>query len=332
MLERDLSPRDKFGETLNGSIRPLLARLGLWEEFLEQHHHSAHESILYWGSSSPQYRSSIESAFGSGWHLDRRGFESLLRKGIGQPNLIPEATVLEVTPLREGGYIVRFAVGKNLNAVCCRYLVDASGRRRVLVRKLGVALKNDSQQVAFSMAYAPNELPPHRFQVEAFSKGWIYRAPTPGGGNLIVTLTDRDLWSNSLMSRTSEWLELFSKTRTYAEGESWIHLGDRLQSTSASVSSLSEMIGPGWIAAGDAAMTLDPLSGQGIEMAVRGGIKAAQALASCLQGDRGPANEYASAMNRYFKEHQDLRQRYYAQVDAWREAAFWRRRSAIQPI
>jgi flavin-dependent dehydrogenase len=91
--------------------------------------------------------------------------------------------------------------------------------------------------------------------------------------------------------------------------------------TDASTSWLDRLAGPGWAAAGDAAVAFDPLSSQGIVTALVMGREAGRLAAGLIEPD-----EYAEQYRAVLEEHLALREAYYGLERRWPEAVFWRRR------
>src|SRR5262249_33678836 len=96
---------------------------------------------------------------------------------------------------------------------------------------------------------------------------------------------------------------------------------------SANSSRLSEVVGDGWLAAGDAAVSFDPLSSQGILSAMSSGQQAADAVCRWMHGDRGAVASYAAGIAGVSGESRDRRARYYAIERRWPGSPFWQRRS-----
>ena len=78
--------------------------------------------------------------------------------------------------------------------------------------------------------------------------------------------------------------------------------------------------------AGDAAMTWDPLSGQGICKALESGMHAARAIDCALNGDNHGLNDYAQWTRTQFDGYLQSRAKYYRTEQRWPDAPFWRRR------
>jgi flavin-dependent dehydrogenase len=91
---------------------------------------------------------------------------------------------------------------------------------------------------------------------------------------------------------------------------------------------LDPPVGPGWLAVGDAAAAVDPLSSRGIARGLGAGIAAARAIDSHLTGEVDALEEYASDLTAEFDVYLVERTATYRQEVRWSESDFWRRRHA----
>jgi flavin-dependent dehydrogenase len=97
---------------------------------------------------------------------------------------------------------------------------------------------------------------------------------------------------------------------------------------SAGSSKLSPAGGNGWLAAGDAAISFDPLSSQGIITALSTGRQAAEAMLESRNGNPAAMAQYLSRLDYLDRDYLYRRLQYYALERRWAGSAFWRRRSA----
>jgi flavin-dependent dehydrogenase len=95
----------------------------------------------------------------------------------------------------------------------------------------------------------------------------------------------------------------------------------------ADSSRLRPVTGAAWLAVGDAACALDPLSAQGVYHALDSGLRAAQAIEGFFAGDHLALPNYAAAIEQGFDGYLRERARSYRREARWPEACFWRRRS-----
>ena len=166
---------------------------------------------------------------------------------------------------------------------------------------------------------------------EATEDGWWYTAPMPHAQRVLAFHTDADLPACRAM-RTREAL----LARAMSTGE----LGALLRScdfvadgaagfTAAHSSALEPCAADGFLAAGDAALSFDPLSSQGLLNALFTGLAGAEAADSHLRGDAAALGRYSEAIagiGAVYRRHLLL---WYGMERRWPDAPFWRRRHAL---
>ena len=80
---------------------------------------------------------------------------------------------------------------------------------------------------------------------------------------------------------------------------------------------------------GDAAVSFDPVSGQGIFKALRSGIFASYAIADLLRrNDESGVTRYRAFVSDEFSAYRQTLHDYYALEQRWADRPFWRRRHA----
>ena len=97
--------------------------------------------------------------------------------------------------------------------------------------------------------------------------------------------------------------------------------------TAAHSSVLNPCDAPGWLAAGDASISFDPLSAQGLLHALFTGLAAAEAVHSYLAGDNDAVPRYRRLMNPIYQEYRRRLNFFYASETRWPSAPFWQRRA-----
>jgi flavin-dependent dehydrogenase len=104
------------------------------------------------------------------------------------------------------------------------------------------------------------------------------------------------------------------------------HARTPLQVFAAGSQLLTPCVGNGWIATGEAAAAVDPLSSLGVGHALLSGIEAARSAAACLAGDSRLMQLYSESVARNFYESWNLRSGYYSIERRWSKRRFWFRR------
>jgi flavin-dependent dehydrogenase len=317
IVERSAAPPPRVGETLPPAVREPLQALGVWQRFIADGHDPAVGNRSSWGSARVDEIHFIRNAYGHGWHIDRQKFESMLldaARAIG-------VTVVAGAPIdsweRADGHVVTIG-GQKLHA---RFAVDASGRASFLARISGAERIAIDHLVASTMFLAPRAIDPQQkfTLIEAVEDGWWYSAPLPDGRLVASFMTD----ATSL--RTPEdWIEEARRTRVTRERISAYSLNDAApQVAAAHTSRLTSVVGPDWLAVGDAAVSFDPLSSQGIMIALESALDAANAIA---EGGDVALSQYASIVTDRYRRYLVERAQYYSAERRWPDAPFWHRR------
>jgi len=78
LIERTRFETPRVGESLAPSVQPLLAELGVWQEFLGLQPLPSYGTRSIWGAETPEVHSHMCSQWGCGWHIDRLAFDHML--------------------------------------------------------------------------------------------------------------------------------------------------------------------------------------------------------------------------------------------------------------
>ncbi|MGC0327129.1 flavin-dependent dehydrogenase [Streptomyces sp. SAI-170] len=341
VLLLDPRPRDRpgprragpyrIGETLPPAARPLLRDLGLLAGLDADGHLPCTGIDAAWGSEQLHGRGHVMDPHGHGWHLDRVRFDAFLRAAAEDAGARPMCGVAVRRTGRPGAWRLVVRERGVERELPCAWLVDATGRRAVIARQGAVRLRQDRLVAAYALLTDPvpadDDL---RTLVESAPGGWWYTARVPAG-RLVAHLTDLDLVEPRLRTAAG-FLEGVAGTR---------HVQTRLGGYDARRPAeprwapahgqrLAPPAGPGWVAAGDAALACDPLSSQGILTALHTGARAAAAVDGSLRGEPGALAAYRAFVDGIATRYLALHARAYADEARWVSSPFWaRRRPAV---
>jgi len=298
------------GESLSGEGRLHLIRLGL-ERSVRNALIPETRAFVHWGRPGASVTVHNFEPYGPPCHLDKNVFvaalmtEALSRgcKEFRQPILAIDSN--------SGQWMVRFAGG----TVRSRYLIDATGRHSFIGRRLRARRKRLDRLVASSIVLSDCGMPQRL--TEAAANGWWSCTTNPTLGTAIVFFTDNDLRSHLTLEesvRASRFVRHFAPR---------LQTGERLRPVNVAACSaiLSPVAGPNWMAIGDAAMSCDPLSSDGIASAFR----TAEWAASSLGIEHGH-RQYSAAVLRHFDGYLKERRRTYSEAGL-RPEPFWLRRT-----
>lgn len=311
----------KVGETLPPSANPVLSRLGLLSEMEAASHIRCIGNQSAWGSDQLANTDFIFDPNGSGWHLDRAAFDHQLREAARDRGAKVRTNTRVVSASVEQGWRLELDDG---SVARCRWLADASGRMRWLSRNLGVPVLRHDRLVALAALLqieSSDEDNDARTLVESTPDGWWYTARLPAGARIVVFFTDADHDAARAVRDRSVYIRMLEATR---------HVRSRVRShayewingplpRAAGSSRLTRFLGEGWLAVGDAAMTFDPLSSEGLLTAMRSAEWASQLISG-----ESTVEIYADRLERAYEEFLVKRRAYYAMETRWADRRFWR--------
>ncbi|HEY6995399.1 MAG TPA: FAD-dependent oxidoreductase [Xanthobacteraceae bacterium] len=341
VIEKSHYEQPRVGETLPPAARPLLAELAVWGSFLAAGHLPSPGVLSAWGEEELYQTHFIFNPYGQGWHLDRQRFDAMLARAAPQSgaHLCCGARVTSCLPLAGGGWQVEFtadlAPAGRPHRIRTKFLVDATGRAAALARRQGAKRLNADRLIGLAAVLSARPQSDRRANtcdcctlVEACADGWWYSALLPGGRLIAVYMTDSDLLRRHRGPRHALW---HMRVRQTTHTRRRLRAFD-LQTVPGVVAAMSSRLdcpsGHGWLAVGDAALTFDPLSSQGLREALASGIRAGEALNGYLAGDATALGEYGRKADVVFREYSRLHTVYYGREQRWPESAFWRRRRA----
>lgn len=324
LLEKSRAPRWKIGETLPPEANRLVDALGLRPWFDDGRHLRSFGVVSAWGGASPVATDFIFNPHGCGWQLDRVALElaCLEAAELAGARLVRGVTVRESS--REGD---RWHVATRDERLACDWMIDATGRVASLARRLGVRQVSIDRLVSVHARTSNRNGADldSRALIEATESGWWYTALTTSGRRTVAFQTDADLLRGTDW-QSSEW---FSNglQRTRCVGDLLRSHGYRFESPIAldlaRSCRLERFCGTGWLAAGDAAMAIDPLSGQGMLKAIEGGRAAAEAV---IAGGPSALEAYAAEMEACWLGFVRTWTANYATETRWPNSPFWSRR------
>ncbi len=336
LVEGSRYDEPRVGETLPPSARQLLRKLGVWDSFLELDAIPAYGNQSAWGGPDLWSNPFIFNPDGNGWHVDRRRFDQLLAgmaAAAGATTLV-DAKVTGCTSSRRGGWrltLMCSATGKRV--ITTRAVIDASGRSSTVSRWLGAKRHVRDHLVGLASMYSGPACDAGYTLVEACEDGWWYTARVPANRTIVTFMTDADLCKSYRSSDLESWhrnLQSTTYTKAHIEGYTQVW-GPRVFSAVSHRLSMSWSADP-WLACGDAAISVDPLSSSGLVRALRTGEEAGRALANWLRGNSEQARAYEQKLDSEFNSYWKDRSLYYGMETRWPNAPFWQRRHQTQDV
>lgn len=331
LIDRRATILPRIGESLLPAARRLLTDMGLWESFVSEGHEPWRGNRAVWGDPEPHETTFMRDPDGHGWHLDRVRFEQwlcMIACNRGAHLLRPASLV----KLKHDGHrwLAQLKTEDGLLEIAADLIIDGGGRSAPIARKLGRRVQvNDKLVCAWISGY--DRLLTNRglTYVEAVKDGWWYTAPIPRDRRIVAFHTDVDLLSFGRSGRKRDsLLEQIGAIKGLSELLSCVGFVPECKSGFAIANSttLEPAAGDAWLAVGDAAISFDPLSSQGLLNALFTGLAAAEAAERHLKGDFLSLLTYSRVIRVVANSYQRHLDFYYATERRWLEAPFWQRR------
>lgn len=331
VVERLAKPADRIGESLAPAAWRLLTVMGLWADFVRDGHLPCYASRSAWGTPTPAERDSLADLDGHGWLLDRRRFEVRLRSSAVARGAALVAPA-RVTGLgRSGtGWTLKLEQYDRAVTIGARMMLDCGGRTSALLRPFGAERHTRDRLIC---AWIYGTMAGGRrggvVYTESASDGWWYTAPLSDGRRVLAWHTDADLPGAAIVRNRATLLDRAARSPTLMVeiADASFSGTDHPRVIAAHSSALTTAVGDGWLAAGDAALSFDPLSSQGLFHALYTGLAAAEAADRSLSGDASALVDYAAALARIDAAYRRNLGAWYQLERRWLDQEFWRRRS-----
>ncbi len=329
VVDGEVFPRFHIGESLLPLSNPIFERLGLDPKSLGVQSVQKHGVTFL--SECNQRRARIEFKGAPGikqpetMQVMRAGFDQLLldRAQAKGARLIAPCQALGVDFDRPLPRVqLKDSVGREF-AIDCRFVVDATGRKGVLARQLGLrrmdrglrkaALFGHFKGIPFQDGRAAGDI---RIILRP-GQGWVWLIPLPGGVTSVGFVFDSGEKPKDLAESPSACLERwmgqlpllqpFMEKLEVTNQPSWE--SDFSYSTRA-------YSGSNWLLVGDAGSFIDPVFSSGVLLALSGAVDAAGALDRALGANlgrgRGLLRAYGSEQQRRYRFYRRLVLKFYS--------------------
>ncbi|MEP3890321.1 MAG: tryptophan 7-halogenase [Hellea sp.] len=337
LIHRGQSEGFKAGETLPPIANPLLRRLGIDACLHQGPHISCPGNQSIFGSADIVDFDFIFTSNGMGWHLDRTIFEQQLLNLANEAGtkILNDTSVSSMTMEKDKWKIAVSLHGLTPHIISADYIIDASGHSRIFAKSLGIQTKR-FDKLAARAAIFPTQVTPQdrRTLIEAAPNGWWYSACIPTNMRVVMYFSDSDLKEfraiksiDSFMEGLKETSLIFKRLKNEAADAIDITAID-IHTFACSSAHATQVQGDRWISIGDAAMSFDPLSSQGLWTALDGADRAAAAILAQKTNAKNSLGAYSDWVRQTYGQYLKEKENYYAMETRWQRNTFWNRRNA----
>lgn len=335
IADREYDGSHKVGESVPGASVRLLGRLGIngVEELLsEADYKKCRANASAWGSDEWVFQSGIHNPEGGGYHVNRRAFDEALlakAKSLGIPfynAMVDSAAKIEY---EDASHLFRIGFKDSSSEdIFAEWLIDATGRKTAVGRKFGLHRdKIDDQMAAVNWISVPDTDTDHATRIKSVEDGWWYTSLLPDKSRVIGFQGQPETVATLHKNRELFFERLNSAGILPYKPEPAMII--QQAASEAGVAKPQSVTADGLICVGDAALSFDPLSSQGIFFALYSGIRGAETLIECLAS---PDNKdkalalYQNTVERIFIENQKSRKYFYMNELRYFNKPYWRSR------
>jgi flavin-dependent dehydrogenase len=220
----------------------------------------------------------------------------------------------------------RVIVGTTAGPVEAKNLVIATGSPAWVARVTGQRpVTMDSLICYWARLAVPIES--RLLHVETTASGWWYVCPGEASTTLACFLTDAEGSRQIARSESARWNTLFQDTRLCRQYALNARAG-QIHCLPVNVAAVACRCGSQWVAAGDAAIKLDPVGSSGTATALESGVLGARALLASRQGNKAAAERYDRWGNGLLAEFLKRRTPLYVAEAHKFPDGFWTRRAS----
>lgn len=337
LVEPHAFPRYAVGESLPPSVELLLKKVGILPQDVPLDFPQTTGYAWAWGKSTLRFTPHDAQGRRHGHQVERATFDAILLEAAlaAGARIFSGWRPIELSHRASGWQAgIRSQKGKT-QTMACRFLCDASGRARVLGRKLKLTVQRSGNLIGLLGYWGlsrEDEAGNHNTLVESVPDGWCYTARLAGGKRVAGFMTDRGLLPANLRPHARAiHCSALRKTRHVKQQLVGARLSGEVRIFAANPTLAGPGCGPDWLLVGDAASTLDPLCSQGVQKAIASALAAATVVHTILKHPERTelAREFYCERERNgFATHLAALSTYYQREQRWAQRPFWKVRAA----
>jgi flavin-dependent dehydrogenase len=322
VVERCRFPRSHVGICISDETVALIEYLGLGREFDNARFWRRNVTAVRWGDSETRLVPQ------KGYHVDRAVFDWLMvcRSRLAGAQVYQPVQAVELQSLEDSGWGITISSDERRALLKARFIVDAAGRRPAI---RGTRIKDGPPLVSVHANWALRDTAEFDGLIEAGEDAWLWYAQTARERAVVSVFCDpRLLRVNKRESIQAKYSGLLRQFRSLNLEQLGRQCSDPAACDAASHHA-ENPIGDHYIRLGDSCFSVDPLSSQGVHLALQSGLQGAIVVNTIL---RKPENTEAS--QRFFRmriaewigRYIGRTKQEYARVSAVCSNAFWRER------
>ncbi|MDH7447800.1 NAD(P)/FAD-dependent oxidoreductase [Aquimarina sp. 2201CG14-23] len=331
LIDKLAEPKERIGESLAPAAQRILKELDLLED-IEREVGALYQQNLgmqsYWGSDQVHIVDHLRNPDGFVKNLDRKAFEGFLRTAAEKRGV----HCIWDTKLYSSSYKSEWkiqVVSNDKNSkpfpIAASFVIDATGRQSHFAKSLGIKRQVVDKLIACWVS-VPNTQENVMSTIAAGENGWWYSAVIPNNQRVVAFHTDADLIDKNELKTTESFLKLAQENKEIYDLLN-VHNGSiKFHGTVAANSTkLEQVAGRQWAALGDAAVSFDPLSSQGMFNAMASAMQLSKLIKQLKFTDE-VEKIYTQQTHQIWQHYIQHKSIFYKAETRWKNAEFWKRR------
>ena len=340
LVDKLIQPTEKVGESLAPATHRILNTLGLTLNDSEYQNIFINNLGMqsYWGSDQVQIIDHLRNPDGASKSVDRKKLALYLRKkaiekgigcfwGLRFYSSSYQDNTWNITCKSDD------IKNRTTKVFSSKFVIDATGRGAHFAKSQNIKRTKYDSLISCWLT-VPNTTENTMSTILPDKFGWWYTAVIPNNKRILSYQTDADIIDKSVFKNFNSFSKLIHQNKIVNQFiEDQTDAIDFHGVVSANSTKLNQVVGKQWLALGDAAISFDPLSSQGMFNAMATAMQVSDLLkkvniSSNLNKEKTAylSNNYTSQIdsiwNHYLK-HKDL---FYSAETRWKTATFWKRR------
>jgi flavin-dependent dehydrogenase len=327
VVEKTAFPRERVGESLPGSVLPLLDVLGIREAVETEGFLRPSLARVRWAEEN----SVREIPLPSGFHVNRARFDQILLHAASDAGarVLQPACVIHHSTDKNERHTVEVQTNGGAARIESDFLVDATGRSSSLAGRM----TRTGQQTTALYAYWRNLSPiQHQTAIEACPSEWLWGAALPDNVVNATVFIDSSRLRTGIAEHASAERFYDSLIHSSEILSTWVPgtRATRVHVCDATPRRHEKPVQNRFVKVGDASFSIDPLAAQGVHVALGSALHAAVMIHTILKrpSDEGIAEQfYVDRQRRSIEFHAGAACSLYADAARKYPTPFWRARA-----
>ncbi|HWX29516.1 MAG TPA: NAD(P)/FAD-dependent oxidoreductase [Steroidobacteraceae bacterium] len=322
IVERCRFPRSHVGICISDETVALIKYLGLGHEFHNAQFWRRNLTAVRWGDLEARLVPQ------KGYHVDRAVFDPLMvcKSRFAGAKVYQPIQAIEVKRLEDTSWGIAISSDERRLLLKAHFIVDAAGRRPAT---RGTRIKDGPPLISVHANWTLRHSAEFDGLIEAGEEAWLWYAQTARDRAVVSVFCDpRRLRTGKEGGIQAKYSELLREFRSLNLEQLGRQCSDP-KACDATSDHAENPIGDDYIRLGDSCFTVDPLSSQGVHLALQSGLQGAVVVNTILrkpQNMKAAQHLFRMRIADRVRRHAVRTKQEYARVSAACSNPFWRER------